>query len=190
MNRIHGRQSVESYAHKAAKQVVVGWLRDVAGATVNGPVDYTPRDALDISWRPNRGEPHFGVWEEYPILENGVGISPVWDEVSLDGVERHENGSYSINSPYRGLPPTYAELTERKEPLRAILDIAVQHKGAICLGIEIVHKNPPHQAKLDFLRRGVHLQTLLILPASWVLAQVEMPKECPDKFWAWGGQYR
>ena len=86
------------------------------------------------------------------------------------------------------MPPTYDELVGRQKSVKAILDIAIQHKGMICLGIEIVHKNPPHAAKLNFLKRN-HLQTLLVLPASWVLGQIAMPGRCPDEFWAWGGQY-
>lgn len=178
------RKSVESYAHKAAKQVVVGWLRDIAESTYNDPLkDYTPRDVgLGLHWRINRGAPHYGVWEEYPILEDETGINPVWDEWNYEPPV-WDGRSYVLQSPYSKAPPTYEGLIQLGYVPKVILDVGVQHKGTLVAGVEIVHKNPPAPPKIEFLRGK--LSALLVLPASWVLSQIGTPNGCPKEFWMW-----
>jgi hypothetical protein len=164
------RPSVESYAHRMAKLVVVGWLRDSARGREDQYVD----DPLGINWRVNRGPPLFGVYEECPILADGTGILPCWDET----------WSNELGAP----PPTFKDLVKAGTPPIAILDIAVQHKGQVSCGIEIVHKNPPTQKKLDLLYALPDPPKLLVIPASWILRQVGVPKKAiPREFWYWGG---
>lgn len=159
------RQSLESYMHSCAKRVVVDWLRDTA-AQMN-------RDewvnCAGIEWRINRRAPHWGIWEEYPVMDDGLGITHVWDEHRDIWEDR---------------PPTYQELLAEGRPPMAILDIAVQHKGGIIAGVEIVHKHD--LTKLKSLKlKSANLHTLYRLPASWVLNQVRKPEKIPANFKVW-----
>lgn len=159
---------MESYAHKLAKQVVIDWLRDSA----KGNLDKRTNDPLGLMWRVNRPAPLWGVFEEYPVLEDETGLLPVWDETGL-GVDD-------------GPPPTVQKLLRHGKKPKAVLDIAVQHKGYIAYAIEIVHKNPPSNEKLSWLRRCADRPSLLVLPARWVLGQVAPPKPpIPQEFWYW-----
>lgn len=153
--------SVESYAHRHAKELLLLWLRaEACAAGYDGYADF-----CDMSWRVNRQAPHYGVWTEYPVLADGTGIDTVWDE---------------HNEAWRSRPPTFDELRERDEYPAAILDIAIQHKGRIAFGIEIVHKHRCAPSKIEFLRGQL---TLLEIPAYWVLGQVDRPTEIPAEFY-------
>jgi hypothetical protein len=173
---------MESYAHKAAKAVVAGWLRSAAERD-GGYDEYTT--CLDLCWRVNRGGPNYGVWEEYPIVHGDkdwgrdahVGILPVWDEHG------------DADDEFAAAPPTYDQLCARKTPPTCILDLAIQHKGMVIHGIEIVHKNPPSLAKMQFLHTTT-LESLLILPAEWVLTQISEPRAVPRHFFRWGAPAR
>jgi hypothetical protein len=172
--------SVESYAHKAAKAAVVDWLR-------SGAVYDQNRTAAGLSWRVNRGEPWFGVWEEYPILNENDVSDLVWDETQWWRALEMKRGllgmpadgeSYYSHKDCQWLKgrqpiPTFDELYEMGRPPRVILDVAVQHKGRIVLGIEIVHKHGLHEAKRQFLKR-VKLP-VYVVRADWVLNQVRPP---------------
>ncbi len=145
--------SLESYAHKAAKAVVVSWLR---GAAREVGWDQSASVA-GLFWRVNRGAPCWGIWEEYPFIGDGNDCHCVWDE--------------------RGWPddrtPTRDELIKKGTPPVAIADIAVQHKGMIIYAIEIVHRHPLTDQKRDFLFRLDC--TTLVVSARWVLNQVAPP---------------
>lgn len=166
-------KSLESYAHKAAKEVMVGWLREAAALAIEEcpAVPYT--NMAGISWRVNRDAPHYGVWLEYPIgkaqgyYTSRDGYQPVWDETD--------------EGKWRERPPTFDELKEQGRTPEYILDIAIQHKGSIVGAIEIVHKNPPSKAKISALRQLC--SDVLVIPASWVLGQVGVPTEIPDRFY-------
>jgi hypothetical protein len=152
--------SLESHAHRLAKDLMAQWLREAAAAV--GPDGHA--ELGELSWRVNRGAPHFGVWLEYPFLD-GAPVA-VWDERS----ER-----------WLAAPPTYDELIALNLPPRVIVDIAVQHKGRIAWAIEITHKHPVDTTKLDFLRLWTDL-TLIEIPAYWVLGQVDRPTAIPEEF--------
>lgn len=206
--------SVESYAHKAAKATLVQWLRDAAAEA--GHDEYA--SPFGISWRVNRGGPHWGVWEEYPIDRGGSSLEcPVWDEddwwVRLMAKRHHggnveyahallEAGTQTFNGywnewrpgriqmrtygeyPWCGWPkdhpsnpiPTYSELIELGEPPKAIVDVAVQHKGTIIHGFEVVHKNGLTPEKREFLRTVAGFTTTFyVISAAWILSQVCRP---------------
>lgn len=154
--------SLESYAHKAAKDVVLAWLT----AAKEDMRDDIYACCLDTNWV----TPSF--WQEYPFVEChdpglGSGMAPTWEPDVA--------------------PPTFAALRDRGTPPIAILDIAVAEHSFIRTGIEIVHKNPPADRKMRLLRDHLGLDELLILPSRWVLGQVGKPRHVPAEFWAWGG---
>lgn len=151
---------LESYAHQGAKRLLLEWLR--ASAKKAG----LDRNAAlgDIGWRVNRRGPHFGVWEEYPVLADGTGISPVWDEVDRR---------------WRRRPPRYDEVVASGVRPMAIIDIAIQHKGCIAFAIEVVHKHHCEPRKIGFLKDKL---TLVEVPAYWALGQVARPATIPAEF--------
>ncbi len=159
---------LESHAHRQAKRLLLQWLREAAA--VDGYDGYAgfPGGApgcASISWRVNRGAPHYGVWREYPVLSDGTGIIPVWGE------EDHER--------WKNRPRTYEEVVAMGFRPMCVLDIAIQHKGAVEYAIEIVHKHRCDPRKIGFLKPRL---TLLEIPAYWVLGQVDRPSEIPAEF--------
>lgn len=155
---------VESYKHKFAKDVLAGWLREVAAPCGNEWVSLEP-----IRWRVNRGGPHFGVWTEYPVClndeNNVVGVTNVWDEFSL-----HYLGED------RDYPPTYEECIKAKLLPICIFDVAIQHKGSIAYGLEVVHKNKPSDIKLQYLDRLRYAEVYTI-DADWILSRTKRPEK-------------
>jgi hypothetical protein len=146
----------ESYKHKFAKQVLVSWLREEAEIAGH---DNEASLGSCIGWRVNRREPYWGVWEEYPICKD-VGLDNVWDE--------------GWGGKFKFVIPTYEELIALNMPPLAILDIAIQEKGRIAYGIEVIHKNYISRKK------GIRIFTLESLKvyqidADWILNQVKKP---------------
>lgn len=140
----------ESYMHRAAKEVVARWLRDLAAQ--NGGMEWS--EVYPISWRPNRGGPHYGVWIEYPLTFTADGHDVVWDE---------------CGNRWRDRPPTVEELRADGMTVAFVADLAIQHKGRIIAAIEIVHRHPvPPHKRAFYAERDIDLVTL---HASWVLNQ-------------------
>ena len=190
--------SVESYAHKAAKSVVVGWLRDACAERWAKDEGNPWVEVLGLHWRVNRGAPHFGVHEEVPVLHDGTGIDPVWDELSWNATA----GRWADNCDFDGFgkpigscdiqtfaaPPSYETLKGMNRPPAFIFDIGVQHKGVLCFGIEIVHKHDVSAKKSATMTEvmseiGADHLSIIRLPAAWVLGQVRRPDQIPDEFW-------
>lgn len=167
--------NLESYAHRAAKEVFAGWLREVAAAAAG----YASLGG--ISWRVNRGGPHWGVWLEYPIMPGRGWGGPdglVWDESSFPG-----SSGCLLDSPWRMRPPTFDECIQHYGSApQWIVDIAIQHKGTISTVIEIVHKHPPSPTKIKALAECVTASEVWVIPARWVLGQVRRPESIPCEF--------
>lgn len=157
-------ESNESYAHLAAKNVVAAWLR---AASERVGVDEYAWHPICGSWRVCGPAPHYGIWEEYPIATDGTGVCPGWDSVG-----------------YFRRPPEADDIIDEGGRLAAVLDIGVIHKGNCIAGVEIVHKHKVTAAKADRLQR-LGLQSLVMLPAAWVLGQIADPRSIPDKFRLW-----
>lgn len=165
---------LESYAHRAAKQIMAEWLREAAAeAGHDNYVSFGP-----LTWRVNRSGPSWGVWTEYPFMPSDDGTDAVWDETGLPGC-----AGYLQDGPWRKRPPTFDECIQYYGSApKWIVDIAVQHKGYIAAVVEIVHKNPPSQAKLHALSGIVSGGEVLVIPARWVLGQVRRPVSIPSEF--------
>ena len=156
------RISVESYAHSGAKSLLLTWLRESAEtAGFDGVADF-----CGMAWRVNRHGPSWGVFDELPILADGCGVSPVWDEVD----DRWIDGA-----------PSYDQIVQSGFRPMSIVDIAIQEKGRVVIAVEIKHKHAVTESKRAFLRRqGVEV---LEVPAYWALGQVDRPSEIPGEFW-------
>lgn len=151
---------VESYMHRAAKEVTARWLREME--QVDGGREWAT--LWPVSWRPNRPGPSFGVWLEYPFTWGPEGHEQVWDEC----------GDRDGGRIWQDAPPTVAELIADGLRCSFVADIAIQHKGRISTTIEIVHKHPCTPEKLAFYRdRGIQC---FQVPAQWVLSQVRRPE--------------
>jgi len=152
-------ESVESYKHRFAKTVLSGWLRD---ATKEQGLTSKCVQLWDFAWTPNRGDPSYGVYEEFPItdavLTSGRWVQ-TWDEVRLDS---HI--------------PTFEELLSSGDCPHAILDIAIAHKGVITYGFEVVHKSPVSNKKAVFLW-GLKYLEVYVISADWILSQVHRPAQ-------------
>lgn len=189
--------SVESYKHKAAKAVVVEWLRTAAKAV--GYDNYA--DLAGIGWRVNRGAPCWGVWDEYPIARDPkghiVGESLVWDETGWErDIARAGNNDCDCDlneiCSHRVIhrAPSYDELRSLGYSPIVILDVAVQHKGCITYGIEIVHRHDVDDQKAALLEEHGGDICVLTVDAEWVLRQVAPPKKWRSLAAYGQGRYR
>jgi hypothetical protein len=185
--------SVESYMHRYAKSVLAGWLREWAAKSEDAGFQCDAfRDWAPFSWRVNRGPPHYGVWEEWPIIGDR-GVTEVWDETAWpwwvqglvppsifgDDVDDYKMTPEDVACErlLNARPPTFDELVRIKLAPTAILDVAIQHKGALSIGFEVVHRHDVSDQKLKLLqkleRNSVQIYTV---PADRILKQVGMPE--------------
>lgn len=145
----------ESYAHKAAKSIVCGWLREQAAV-----VGYDEYAALSpLWWRVNRDGPEWGVLLEYPFAEKEgrmVGRCPAWDEV------------IGVTS------PSFDQCIRSSYNVLAVADIAIQHKGEIAAVVEITWKNSLSSEKKALYKR-LRVDQIIEVDAHWVLSQIEKP---------------
>ena len=158
----------ESYKHKCAKEIVKGWI----DSELEIPTNYETNSSVYKlgSQSRNRDE----VWLEYPVgyyKENDYNsINILFDE------QWDECGVWTNNNPV----PTYQQCMKNNFNVVAVLDIAVQHKGSIFQGIEICHKNPVSDKKVQKLKE-IGLNELVEIDADWVLNQIGIPKEIKIK---------
>jgi hypothetical protein len=162
----------ESYKHKCAKEIVKGWID--SQETI--PTNY---ENLTIGSKSrNRDE----VWLEYPAgyyKEHGNSINILFDEEWDECVGHKMIGEECVETNNNPVP-TYQQCMEKQFNVVAVLDIAVQHKGCIFQGIEICHKNPVSDKKVQKLKE-MGLNELVEIDADWVLNQVGIPKEIKIK---------
>lgn len=146
----------ESYMHRAAKEVVVRWLREAAAEA--GHDNYA--NVGGLIWRVNRGGPAWGIWQEYPFTPEK--FSEVWDERL--GMEFFQDA-----------PPSPEWCLANGFSLACVADVAVQHKGLIKAVVEITHCHPVSEAKRDFY--SDHHIAVWEVDASWVLRQTGRPEK-------------
>jgi hypothetical protein len=159
----------ESYMHRAAKEVLVRWLREAASAEGG---DWWQLNGL--AFRPNRREPFFGIHMEYPIATDASGAEQVWDEIDWQNI----NGE---GDPPDNIPiPTAEQLLAAGVEVGCVCDVAIWHKGMCSAVIEVVHKHPTPKWKIDFLRR-MGVQEIYEISAEWVMRQTACPAAFPLK---------
>lgn len=177
------KDASESYLHAAARHVMLGWLRNASERAGVGNHVYFD----DINWQVNRAGPEWGVWPEYPLVDDMRENSYYsWDEYNFswsikgdpdDGPKlwRMEGPSFAKTNPPI---PTYEELVQIGHPPFAILDIAIQNKGCLVHGIEIVHKHDLTPKKMKLLE---DIPRVWRVDARWVLGQIGEPLDFPDE---------
>lgn len=154
----------ESYKHKMAKEVLKKWFED------------TEKDDYmcigDIRFRSNRNS---GIFLEYPICKDIKGNfnnswEHNWDEIT-------EDAEYFWNE----YVPTYDDCIHKfKSYPIAIIDMVCSHKGQPYYAIEICHKNPVSQEKINKLEEfGVY--NLIEIDADWILNQTKIPSQLKYK---------
>jgi hypothetical protein len=72
-------------------------------------------------------------------------------------------------------PPTFEETIRLGYTPIVIFDVAIQHKGSILYGFEVVHRNGISEAKLAYLQR-IRVTTFTI-DADWILSRAKRPQE-------------
>lgn len=162
----------ESYKHKCAKEIVKGWI----DSQEEMPTNYEKYGRVYNlgSDRRNRDE----VWLEYPVgyyKEGANSIHTLFDEAWDECSGYTMIGEEYVETNYNPVP-TYQQCMENNFNVVAVLDIACQHKGSIFQGIEICHKNPVSDKKVQKLKQ-MGLNSLVEIDADWVLNQVGVPKE-------------
>jgi hypothetical protein len=159
----------ESYLHKGAKELLYEWLTE-NWTEVDGPMkcDITFIDQhTGQEVYVNDGQTDF-VCMEYPITD----FFPLLIDENL--------GCSGLNytCEYRSLTkycPCLKCKHFKKESLRYIADIAIEHKGAIATLIEVVHKNHISNEKLVFLQNN-RCYNIVEIEARHILGQIRKPK--------------
>lgn len=177
----------ESYKHKMAKEVLKEWF-------------YGGNGIGDIGFYPNR---ECGVWFEYPIVndEHNNSVDYNWDEffphhnISYDEIEkcyRDENldelrklGLQKLDEieeecRQNEYVPTFDECIKVGIYPKRVVDVVLPHKGSPRWFIEICHKNPTSNEKIDELRK-LGVENLIEIDAEWIMKQTGRPSEIEYK---------
>ena len=131
---------MESYKHLLGKLLLADWIRETVKYTYTMNKDYV--SWLGIEFRPNRHEPSYGVYTEYPMAMLGKDefqLYELWDEKVDD-----PNYNWKIT------PPSYQELTDWGYKINCIFDIALAHKGGVRHAIEVVNTSDVNSRKMEF----------------------------------------
>ena len=140
----------------------------------------------DIGFRSNRKS---GIFLEYPICTNitATDFHPDyqnmnsweknWDEIIYLHHELDEDDIRNLDE----YVPTYDECvnTYKSYPI-AIIDVVCSHKGSPTIGIEICHKNPVSNTKINKLKQ-VGVDSLIEIDAEWILQQTKRPSKLKYK---------
>ena len=160
----------ESYKHKMSKEVLKEWFYDGGGVG-------------DVGWCwPNR---MCGVWFEYPIVKTDKynSIDSNWDEILTDPKIPKEMESYSPdgwNNLQSEYVPTHAECISLGIYPKRVIDVVLTHKGSPRWFIEICHKNPTSQEKINELKM-LGVRNLIEIDAEWIMKQIQKPTELKYK---------
>ena len=150
----------ESYMHLKAKEVLKEWFD--SSQIPNSDV----HDLCGFYYKPNRDS---GCWLEYPICKvRGTSSWEMnWDEIASDDSGMCRMDEYI---------PTFDECINKFNSVPiAIIDVVCCHKGSPSFGIEICHKNPTSNEKINALKEfGV--DELYEINATWILSQISRPK--------------
>jgi hypothetical protein len=131
----------------------------------------------DISFRSNRQS---GIFLDYPICGNITYTDYDYVEnnkkVYTNGNSWKRNWDEILGN-YAEYVPTYDDCVDiyNSSPI-AIIDIVCTHKGCPSIGIEICHKTPVSEEKINKLKEiGVH--RLIEVDADWILNQTKIPSQ-------------
>jgi hypothetical protein len=121
---------------------------------------------------------------EYPICLNDkneiVGLEPVWDEECCWNGSEWNSENDQTDSVFKDRPPTYDECLQMKLFPICIFDVAIQHRGNIAHGLEVVHRSDISAIKQEYIDRidaetgGI---TVYRLDADWILSRCKRPEE-------------
>ena len=159
----------ESYKHKMSKEVLKEWF-------------YGGQSIGDVGCScPNR---KCGVWFEYPIVKTKGynSIDRNWDELLTNPKipKEMDPGSdeyYNLQSEY---VPTYEECVSFGIYPKRVIDVVLTHKGSPEWFIEICHKNPTSQEKINELEM-LGVRNLIEIDAEWIMKQIKTPTELKYK---------
>lgn len=158
----------ESYKHKMAKEVLKGWFSGGCGIG-------------DIKFDPNR---KCGVFFEYPIVKNNDydSIHHNWDEQLTNPKITKEMtpGSAEYENLQNEYVPTYEECVCLGIYPKRVIDVVLTHKGSPRWFIEICHKNPTSQKKINELQ-ALDVGNLIEIDAEWIMKQTKRPKKIEYK---------
>ena len=168
-NNMTSKQFIEneSYKHKLAKQILKEWFD-------NSDIGKEHVKMGDIYFRHNWGECG-GVLLEYPICKFNNGTDS-WNDYVVENFMGSEN---CIT--YQEIIPTYQEcVNDYNSYTIAIIDVICCHKGRPNIGIEICHKNPVSQEKINKLKE-FWVDNLIEINADWILNQTKISSELKYK---------
>jgi len=179
----------ESYKHKYAKDLFKewcdssSWVSDGGWSSISTNYEYNNGEEVTLNWRSNRME---DAWLEYPIVvnDNINSIESNWDEI-WPGFVEDEDGNPKDERLWNGFVPNYNECKDFNLHPLAVIDIVLPHKGQIAYLIEICHKNPVSNEKLEKLKKlnCSNSFKLIEIDADWILRQTGVPSKLEIKRW-------
>jgi len=155
----------ESYKHKMAKVVLKEWFSGGWGIG-------------DVTFDPNRT---CGVFLEYPIVKTDKynSIERNWDEILMNPkIPKWDLDTWSEKAQnlQREYVPTFDECISIGIYPKRVIDVVLTHKGMPWWFIEICHKNPTSQEKINELAM-LGVTNLIEIDAEWIMKQTKKPTE-------------
>jgi hypothetical protein len=161
----------ESYKHKCAKEIFKQWCNSSKWNLEDG-IPFKNPPSKQIHWRykslkarTNRLDQAF---LEYPVVcnEKFSSMEMNWDE------EWGEWDSYV---------PTYDTCVKAGYIPEAVIDIVIPHKGSPEWLIEICHKHPVPDCKIQKMLK--YHKPMIEIDADWILSQTGIPDSILVKRW-------
>ena len=117
-----------------------------------------------------------GVWFEYPIVATDKynSIAQNWDELLTNpkipkDIEPYSEEYDNLQSEY---VPTYDECISLGIYPERVIDVVLTHKGSPAWFIEICHKNPTSQEKINELKM-LGVRNLIEIDVEWIMKQTK-----------------
>lgn len=158
----------ESFAHKAAKELLREWLVEQWGGVdelLGCGIPFETESGHKYSLSDAR--PDF-VFLEYPITAS---FPYLIDEMDCDTSEKTTCGYRSMDE----YCPCISCKFFNKKSILAVADLAVEHKGTVTYVFEIVHKSSCPDWKKDLYKKNSSLVAVLEISAQHILGQIERP---------------
>lgn len=162
----------ESYMHRFAKQTLAGWVRGRIriGENFKGLQPLTKIISIGTE------APMFGVYEEFPVTKEGIGLS-----VNRETYPDAKHGWETVGSRFKLKHniPLKKELDALQIKPKYFFDIGIVNpEGRLYCVLEVCHKHSIRDDKIQWLKD--HNIEWVEFSAEWILNQCHSPFSIQD----------
>jgi hypothetical protein len=162
----------ESYMHRYAKQTLASWVR---GRIRVGP-KFQGLQPVGETIMLGTTSPMFGVYEEFPVTSDGVGIEKCANCSHLEACHGWDCiGTFKKKHNI----PMKKELDELEIKPKYFFDVGVVNSdGNLYCVLEVCYKNPMNNDKIAWLKQ--HNIQWFEISAEWIMSQCHSPYSIQD----------